>query len=220
MNRTITGVSNAITDYLCTLLPEEPAVCARLREQTAHLPLARMQISRDQAQFMQLLLRAINARHTLEIGVFTGYSTLITASVLPADGTVIACDVSREWTDMARRHWQAAGIAERIDLRIAPALDTLDALLAEGRHDQFDFAFIDADKSNYAAYYERCLLLVRRGGLILIDNALWDGRVIDPANHEIDTLAIRAVNELVSRDSRVHAYLAACGDGLHMAWKK
>jgi caffeoyl-CoA O-methyltransferase len=220
VNRSITGVFPSVADYLDSLLPEEAPACAMLRAETSALPLARMQISRDQARFMQLLLRSIGACRTLEIGVFTGYSTLITAAALPADGKVIACDISAEWTAIARRHWQAAGVAERIELRLAPALETLDELLAEDRHGEFDFAFVDADKSNYAAYYERCLLLVRSGGLILFDNALWDARVCDPANQEPDTVAIRALNRALSSDPRAEAYLAVCGDGLHMVRKK
>jgi predicted O-methyltransferase YrrM len=220
MNRSITGLGTPIANYLDGLLPPEPAVCAALRAETAALPEARMQISHDQARFMQLLLRAIGARNTLEIGVFTGYSTLITAAALPPVGRVIACDVSVEWTDIARRHWQAAGVAGRIDLRIAPALQTLDGLIADGLHGSFDFAFIDADKRSYAAYFERCLTLLRPDGLILFDNALWDGRVADASNQEPDTIAIRAVNRLVAADPRVDAYLAVCGDGIHLARKK
>jgi O-methyltransferase len=220
MNRSITGLAPPIARYLEGLLPPEPAACAALRAETSALPEARMQISHDQARFMQLLLRAIGARNTLEIGVFTGYSTLITAVALPPIGRVIACDVSVEWTDIARRHWQAAGVAERIDLRIAPALQTLDGLIAEGLHGSFDFAFIDADKRNYAAYFERCLTLLRPDGLILFDNALWDGRVADAANEEPDTIAIREVNRRVAADPRVDAYLAVCGDGIHLARKK
>lgn len=220
MNRAITGVSTPVLDYLAGLLPPEPAACAALRAETAALPLARMQISHDQARFMQLLLRAIGARRTIEIGVFTGYSTLITAAALPPGGQVIACDVSPEWTDIARRHWRAARVADRIDLRLAPALQTLDALLAEEQQDSFDFAFVDADKSNYLGYFERCLKLVRPGGLILFDNALWDGRVCDGDNQESDTIAIRTLNRTLARDPRVDAYLAVCGDGLHIARRK
>jgi len=220
MNRAITGVSTPVLEYLSGLLPPEPAACAALRAETAALPLARMQISHDQARFMQLLLRAIGARRTLEIGVFTGYSTLITAAALPPDGQVIACDVSAEWTDIARRHWRAAGLAARIDLRIAPALQTLDQLLAEQQQDSFDFVFVDADKANYAAYFERCLALVRPGGLILFDNALWDGRVCDSENHESDTIAIRTLNRALAHDPRVDAYLAVCGDGVHVVRRR
>lgn len=220
MNRSTTGLTPLIAGYLDSLLPPETAACAALRAETDALPEARMQISHDQARFMQLLLRAIGARNTLEIGVFTGYSTLITAAALPPVGRVIACDVSVEWTDIARRHWQAAGVAERIDLRIAPALQTLDALIGEGLHGSFDFAFIDADKRNSAAYFERCLTLLRADGLILFDNALWDGSVADVSNQEPDTIAIRALNRLVATDPRVDAYLAVCGDGLHLARKK
>ena len=220
MNRQITGLSPSLAAYLEGLLPAEPAVCAALRAETARLPEAGMQISHDQARFMQLLLRAIGARNTLEIGVFTGYSTLITAAALPPVGRVVACDVSVEWTDIARRYWREAGVAERIDLRIAPALQTLDALIAEGLHGSFDFAFIDADKRNYAAYFERCLTLLRTDGLMLFDNSLWDGRVADASATEPETVALRELNRLVADDPRVEAYLAVCGDGVHIARKK
>lgn len=220
MNRAITGVSEPVLDYLEALLPAESAACAALRAETAPLAFAGMQISHDQARFMQLLLKCIGARRALEIGVFTGYSALITAASLPADGKLIACDVSVEWTDIARRHWAAAGVAERIELRLAPALETLDALLADGGQGRFDFAFVDADKANYLAYLERCLALLRPGGLVLFDNALWDGRVCDEDNRETDTLAIRALNRALATDPRVDAYLAVCGDGLHIARKK
>lgn len=216
----ITGVEDAVARYMAGLLPAETGIHARLRGETARMPGAMMQVSQEQGRFMQLLLRLCGARRTIEIGVFTGFSTLITAEALPEDGRVIACDVSEEWTAIARRYWAEAGVAHKIDLRIAPAMQTLDALLAAGQSGSFDFAFIDADKENQADYYERCLQLLRPGGLLVLDNALWHGRVADPANRDIDTLAIDALNGSMARDPRVEACLLACGDGLHLARKR
>ena len=217
MSRELTGLEAGLADYIGSLVPDDGPVARALRERTASLPMARMQISPEQAQFMRLLLRLIGARQTIEIGVFTGYSTLITAECLPADGRVVACDVSKEWTDIGRQHWQRAGVAERIDLRLAPAAETLSALIDDGQAGEFDFAFIDADKTGYAEYYELCLQLVRPGGLIAVDNALWGGSVIDPARDDADTVAIRELNRRIADDERVDSCLAACGDGLHLA---
>ena len=216
----ITGVEQDIARYMEGLLPAEAGVHARLRAETAGMPGAVMQVSQEQGRFMQMLLRLCGARRTIEIGVYTGFSTLITAEALPADGRVVACDVSEEWTSIARRYWQEAGVAHKIDLRLAPAMQTLDALLAAGEAASFDFAFIDADKENQSDYYERCLQLLRPGGLLMLDNALWHGRVADPAVRDIDTLAIDALNRSMARDPRVEACLVACGDGLHLARKR
>ena len=216
----ITGVEDGVARYMSALLPAETGVHARLRAETARMPGAVMQVSQDQGRCMQMLLRLCGARRTLEIGVFTGFSTLITAEALPADGRVIACDVSEEWTSIARRYWQEAGVAHKIDLRIAPALQTLDALLAAGEAGSFDFAFIDADKENQSAYYERRLTLLRPGGLLMLDNALWHARVADPADTSADTLAIRELNRRMAADPRTEACLIACGDGLHLARKR
>jgi predicted O-methyltransferase YrrM len=216
----ITGVEQDIARYMEGLLPAETGVHARLRAETAGMPGAVMQVSQEQGRFMQMLLRLCGARRTIEIGVYTGFSTLITAEALPADGRVVACDVSEEWTSIARRYWQEAGVAHKIDLRIAPAMQTLDALLAAGEAASFDFAFIDADKENQSDYYERCLQLLRPGGLLMLDNAFWHGRVADPAVRDIDTLAIDALNRSMARDPRVEACLVACGDGLHLARKR
>ncbi|MGZ5072256.1 MAG: class I SAM-dependent methyltransferase [Usitatibacter sp.] len=198
---------------------EHPAL-RELREATAGLPHAGMQISPEQGQFMALLVRMLDARRTLEIGVFTGYSAMSVALALPADGKVVACDVSEEWTSMARRHWQQAGVGAKIDLRLAPALETLDRLVAGGAAGTFDFAFIDADKTNYLAYYERCLVLARKGGLIAADNTLWSGAVADPANQERDTVAIRAFNDALHHDERIDLSLLPVGDGLTLALKR
>jgi predicted O-methyltransferase YrrM len=198
----------------------EPAVLAQLRAETATQKHAGMQIGSDQGQFMAMLVKLTGARRCIEVGVFTGYSSLAVALALPDDGRIVACDVSEEWTAIARRYWKKAGVAHKIDLRLAPALETLDQLLAEGGEDRYDFAFIDADKGNYAGYYERLLRLVRPGGLITADNTLWSGDVADPANTQPDTVALRAFNDLLHRDERVDVALLPLGDGLTLARKR
>lgn len=195
------------------------AVAARLRAETAKLPQSGMQIGADQAAFMALLVHAIGAKRCIEIGTFTGYSALAVACALPDDGRLICCDISTEWTAIARRYWNEAGIADRIDLRLAPALDTLRELAHDGRG-QYDFAFIDADKSNYGAYYEACLQLLRPGGLIVLDNMLWSGRVADPNHHDADTDAIRALNAKIDIDGRVDSSLLTVGDGVMLVRKR
>lgn len=220
MSRSSLRIDDALEAYLTKLLPEEPAVLARLREETSRLEAAAMQIGRDQGRLMTVLLCCLGAQRTIEVGVFTGYSTLITALALPNTGRIVACDINREWTDIALRYWREAGVADKIDLRIGPATDTLDAMLAAGEVETYDFAFIDADKPGYDGYYERCLALLRPGGVIAIDNALWGGAVANLAKNSEDTLAIRALNEKISRDPRVEAYLAPVGDGVHLAWKR
>jgi predicted O-methyltransferase YrrM len=197
----------------------EGAVAARLRAETAKLPQSGMQIGADQAAFMALLVRAIGAKRCIEVGTFTGYSALAVACALPDDGRLICCDVSAEWTAIARRYWLEAGIAERIDLRLAPALDTLRELARDGRG-TYDFAFIDADKGNYGAYYEACLDLLRPGGLIVLDNMLWSGRVADPDHHDADTDAIRALNAKIDIDGRVDSSLLTIGDGVMLVRKR
>ena len=220
MSRNSLRVDDTLEAYLAALLPEEPAVLARLREETSRLEAASMQIGRDQGRFMTLLLCCLGARRTIEVGVFTGYSTLITALALPNTGRIVACDINRQWTEIALRYWREAGVADKIDLRIGPAADTLDTMLAGGNGESYDFAFIDADKPGYDYYYERCLALLRPGGVIAIDNALWGGSVANSAKNSEDTQAIRALNEKISRDPRVEAYLAPLGDGVHLAWKR
>jgi caffeoyl-CoA O-methyltransferase len=219
MSRNSLRIDDALETYLAVLLPEEPAVDARLREETSRDEAASMNIWRDQGRFMTLLLCCIGARRTIEVGVFTGYSTLITALALPNTGRIVACDINRQWTEIALRYWREAGVADKIDLRIGPAADTLDAMLAGGKGESYDFAFIDADKPGYDYYYERCLALLRPGGVIAIDNALWGGSVANSVKNSEDTQAIRALNDKISRDPRVEAYLAPVGDGVHLAWK-
>jgi len=192
----------------------------RLREQTAQMKWGGMQIGPDQAAFFAILVRSIGARRALEIGTFTGYSALAVASALPADGRLVCCDVSDEWTQVARRYWREAGLAERIDLRIAPASDTLAALARDPGPDSFDFAFVDADKTGYDGYYERCLTLVRPGGLIAFDNTLWSGAVVDPARDDADTKALRALNTKAHADPRVDACLLTIGDGVLLVRRK
>ncbi|MGE0582514.1 MAG: O-methyltransferase [Steroidobacteraceae bacterium] len=218
-NSTIT-LTDKLQRYLIEHNLREPPVLARLRQVTAALPQAGMQIAPEQGQFMQLLVRLLGARRCLEVGTFTGYSALVVALALPGDGELVACDVSAEWTRVARQYWREAGVDARIDLRLAPALETLDALLASGSGSTFDFAFIDADKGNYVAYYERVVELLRPGGLLAVDNALWDGRVADPDENDADTNAIRALNDRVHRDERVDASLVPIGDGLLLARKR
>ncbi|HSN01426.1 MAG TPA: class I SAM-dependent methyltransferase [Rudaea sp.] len=197
----------------------EDEVAARLREETAKLPQAGMQIGPDQAAFLALLVRAIDARRCIEIGTFTGMSALAVASALPDDGKLVCCDISVEWTSIARRYWSEAGVAGRIDLRLAPALDTLRDLAATQRG-LFDFAFIDADKARYDAYYEACLELLRPGGLVALDNMLWSGRVVDAGVHDADTDAIRALNAKIHADRRVDTTLLTLGDGVMLARKR
>ncbi len=220
MRKTDLGISDDLYDYLLDVSLREADVLVRLREETARMPGAGMQITPDQGQFMALLVELTGARRTLEVGVFTGYSSLAVALALPADGRIVACDVSEEWTAIARRYWAEAGVADKIDLRLAPALDTLDALIAAGEVGTFDFAFIDADKETYADYYERTLELLRPGGLVCIDNVLWGGRVIDPAGSDADTLAIRAFNEKLAIDTRISLSLLSIADGLTLARKR
>jgi len=217
-NRTL-NIDDHLYQYILDVSLREHPVLAELREVTRSQPRAGMQISPEQGQFMALLVKLIGARQTLEIGVFTGYSALATALALPPDGRIIACDVNAEFTAIGRRHWQKAGVADKIDLRLAPAIETLDALIAEGRSSSFDFAFIDADKTNYDNYYERCLQLLRVGGLIAIDNVLWDGEVARPAQ-DADTAALQALNIKLHADERVDLSLLSIADGLTLARKR
>jgi predicted O-methyltransferase YrrM len=213
-------LTNNLHQYLLDNSLREPEILAKLRHQTAAHPLVNMQISPEQGQLMGLLVKLIGAKKCLEIGVFTGYSALAVALNIPEDGRIIACDVSVEFTVIAQQYWQAAGVSHKIDLQIAPALETLDRLINNGESETFDFAFIDADKNNYAAYYDRCLQLVRSGGLILVDNVLWYGRVADPAmDNDKRTQAIKQLNHQIHQDDRVQISLIPIGDGLTIARK-
>ncbi len=217
-NKTL-PLDDALYEYLLSVSSREPDVLARLRAETAREPMARMLSAPEQGQFMALLVQLTGARKCLEVGVYTGYSALWVALALPADGILVACDVSEEWTAIGRRYWSEAGVTGRIDLRLAPALSTLEQLLEDGADGSFDFAFIDADKENYLAYYEATLQLVRPGGLILIDNTLWSGAVADPADQEPDTRAIRALNKHIHADRRVQMSLLPVADGLTLVLK-
>jgi caffeoyl-CoA O-methyltransferase len=215
-----TTIDDELLDYIGRVTLREPEILRRLRDEISIHPYASMQISAEQGQFMALLVHLLSARKTLEIGVFTGYSSLAVALALPDDGRIIACDVSEEWTSIARRYWREAGVERKIDLRLGPALKTLDDLIAQGQGGRFDFAFIDADKENYINYYERALVLVRQGGLIAVDNVLWDGKVIDLSENDADTRAIRAFNESLHKDERVWLSMLPIRDGLTLACKK
>lgn len=218
-NRTIV-LDGRLYDYFLGASLREPDVLRQLREETLAMPRAGMQIAPEQGQFMALLVALIPARRILEIGTFTGYSALAMTLAMPPDGKLIACDISEEWTAIAQRYWSDAGVADRIDLKLAPALETLDDLIDHGGKDRFDLAFIDADKEHYLDYYERSLALVRPGGLILVDNVLWGGSVADPDRQDAETVAIRAFNQAVQRDSRVDLSIVPIGDGLTLARKR
>ena len=213
------GLEQNLYDYLLSVSLREPTILSKLRQETAQLPMSQMQISPEQGQFMALLVKLIGAKKTLEVGVFTGYSSLVVALALPTDGKIVACDVSEEFTSIARRYWQEAGVADKIDLHIAPALETLDHLLTTGEAGTFDFAFIDADKGNYDNYYEQCLKLIRPGGLIAIDNVLWSGRVADTEIQDNQTNKIRDLNRKLHEDSRITLSLVPIADGLTLAIK-
>jgi predicted O-methyltransferase YrrM len=218
-NRTIT-MTDRLYEYLLSASLREPEILKRLREETAKDSMSQMQIAPEQGQFMALLIQLIGAKKTLEIGVYTGYSSLSVALALPPEGKLIACDESQEWTSIARRYWQEAGVAEKIDLRLGRALDTLEKLIQEGETGTFDFVFIDADKANYGGYYEQSLALLRPGGLLAIDNVLWDGSVADPEVDDPDTVAIRRLNEKLHADSRISLSMVPIADGLTLAMKR
>ena len=213
-------ITEKLIAYVRAMQPDEPAILKKLGAETDTDPRANMRIGWDQGSFLMLLARLIQARRTIEIGVYTGYSALCTALALPQDGYILACDISEEWTGVARRYWREAGVEHKIDLRLAPALETLEAFAGSHFAGFFDMAFIDADKTNYHTYFERCLTLVRPGGLIVVDNTLWYGRVIDYSQGDEDTRAIREFNDRLRRDHRVDACLTAVGDGVSLAVKK
>jgi len=206
--------------YVAVDMPVQTDLEQRLRAETARLPEAAMQIGADQGALLALLVRTLGARRAIEIGTFTGYSALKVASALPSDGELVCCDVNREWTGVARRFWHEAGVSSRIDLRIAPALETLASLIASGGAGTFDFAFIDADKTSYDDYYEHCLRLLRSGGLVALDNMLRDGTIANPSVHDASTDALRALNAKMRTDARVDACLLSVGDGVMLARKR
>ncbi len=218
-NKTL-PMTEPLYEYLLSVSLREPEVLRRLRAETARDAHAHMQIAPEQGQLMALLVEMVGARRALEIGVYTGYSTLWVARALPADGRLIACDINAAWTETARRYWEAAGVAHKIDLRLAPAVQTLESLLANGEGGTFDFIFIDADKENYERYYERSLRLLRPGGLMAIDNVLWDGRVAEPEADDSETEAIRALNRKLFSDERITLSLVPVADGLTLALKR
>ena len=220
MGRETLQLSDAVYQYLQDHSLRETTVLRRLREETATLKEARMQLSPEQGQLLTFLVELTGARKAIEVGTFTGYSALCVASALPNDGCLIACDVSETWTAIGQRYWEEAGVDRKIDLRIAPALETLDELLAAGEAGSYDFALIDADKENYETYYERILSLLRSGGLLLVDNVLWSGKVADPDHTEESTLAIRAFNRKVHADDRVSLSMLPIGDGMTLVRKR
>lgn len=220
MSKESFGLDNRLYEYLLSVSLREDEVLAKLRQETSQHTASIMQIAPDQGQFMALLVKLLGAKKTLDIGVFTGYSSLVVALALPESGTVIACDRDPQCTEIARRYWELAGVAHKIDLRLAPALDTLDQLIADGETGSFDFAFIDADKSNYSNYYERALTLLRPGGIVAIDNVLWFGSVVDPEDTDKRTVAIREFNQKLHQDNRVEISMLAIADGLTLALKQ
>lgn len=220
MGKESLGLDNRLYEYLLSVSLREPEVLTKLRQETSQHSASIMQISPDQGQFMALLVKLLGAKKTLDIGVFTGYSSLVVALALPEDGKVIACDRDPHVTAIARRYWQDAGVAHKIELNLAPALDTLDRLIREGESGSFDFAFIDADKRNYSNYYERALSLLRPGGIVAIDNVLWFGSVVDPQDTDKRTVAIREFNQKLHHDTRVEISMLAIADGLTLAFKR
>ena len=212
-------LTDKLYDYLLAVSLRDDKLLRRLRRETERMPMGGMQIAREQGQFMGLLVELMGAKKALEVGTFTGYSSLCVARALPADGRLVCCDVSEAFTRIARKYWQEAGVARKVTLELGPALRTLDRLIAGGSAGSFDFAFIDADKPNYRNYYERCLELVRPGGLIAVDNVLWGGRVADARQKDADTKAIRAFNRRLKEDRRILLSMLPLGDGLSLALK-
>ena len=218
MSTGILNLTNDLRDYLWEKGMKEHSALEELREETSKLPESMMQICPEQGALMANLIRLMSAKKTIEIGTFTGYSALAVALALPEDGKIVACDISEEWTSIGRKKWEQAGVADKIDLKIGPALRTLEGLLEDGQEGSFDFAFIDADKANYLDYYKMCLKLVRKGGVVAIDNVLWSGAVINPDINDVDTLAIRELNEFLAQDERVSLSMVPVGDGLTLAF--
>ncbi len=220
MARDTLNLTDELREYLISVSVRENEVLRELREVTGPMPQSDCQISPEQGQFMYLLVKLIHARYTLEIGTFTGYSALYTAMALPDDGKLIACDVSEDWTNIAKQYWEKAGVADKIDLRIGPAEETLQKLIEGGEEGKYDFAFIDADKTGYNTYYEQCLKLVRSGGVIALDNVLSDGRVVNRSSDNPTVVAIRALNEKIYNDDRIDVSMLPISDGLTLALKR
>jgi len=218
-NKTM-GISDDLAAYVVKVGTREPDVLARLREETAAIPQHNMQIAPEQGAFLALLVELIGARRCIEVGTFTGYSSTAVALALPEDGQIVCCDVSEEWTSLARRYWAEAGVTGKVDLRIAPATETLDQLVAGGQEATYDFAFVDADKAGYDAYYERLLRLIRPGGLIVFDNMLWGGDVLDTDPSDEDTKALQALNAKLARDERITLCLLPVADGVTLARRR
>lgn len=214
------NLTDTLYQYLLNSSLRESEILKSLRQETAQLPTANMQIAPEQGQFMALLIQLIGAKNTIEVGVYTGYSALSVAMALPQNGQILACDISEEYTSVARRYWQQAGIEEKIDLQLAPATETLKRAIDDGQNGSFDFAFIDADKENYSEYFELCLELLCSGGLIAVDNVLWDGAVVDSQKQDVDTCAIRAFNQQLLGDDRVDISMVPIADGLTLARKR
>ena len=213
-------LSESVHAYLQSNSLREPEVLRRCRKETSSLEEARMQLSPEQGQFLSFLVELTGVKRAIEVGTFTGYSALCVATSMPADGILVACDISERWTSIAQQYWQDAKIDKMIDLRIGPAVETLDGLLSDGEAESYDFALIDADKGNYEVYYERILRLVRSGGLIAVDNVLWSGKVADLSNQDSTTLSIRSLNEKVLRDERVSLTMLPIGDGMTLVRKR
>ena len=220
MSSSTIGLSNELRKYMLNVSFRDDEILRQLREETLTLKEAQMQISPEQGAFLSILTKILNAKKTLDIGVFTGYSSLVVARELPDDGLVVACDTSTEWTSIAKKYWKLAGVDNKVDLHLAPAKETLEKLIEDGQASTYDFSFIDADKINYQSYYENSLILLKPGGIIAIDNVLWSGQVIDQTDFEPATRAIRSFNEKLYQDNRVSISMVPIGDGLTLAYKK
>ena len=220
MSRSTLKLTDSVYDYMLEHSLRESEACRLLREETAPMKMGMMQVSPEQGQFMAFLVRLTETRRALEIGTFTGYSALCVAQALPSDGRLVCCDVSEEWTSVGQRYWQSAGVSDKIDLKIGPATETLQALREDGEEGRYDFAFIDADKENYLVYYENVLSLLRTGGVLLIDNVLWGGSVANPGKNDDDTYAIRTLNQHLHGDDRVLLSMLPVGDGLTLVMKQ
>ena len=219
MSSSTIGLNNELRKYMLDVSFRDDEILKQLREETLTLKEAQMQISPEQGAFLSILTKILNAKKTLDIGVFTGYSSLVVARELPNDGLVVACDTSIEWTSIAKKYWKLAGVDNKVDLHLAPAIETLEKLIVEGQGSTYDFSFIDADKINYQSYYEYSLTLVKPGGIIAVDNVLWSGQVIDESDSEPATRAIRSFNEKLFQDDRVSISMVPVGDGLTLAYK-